>query len=202
MIKVFDVSRMHNNCIVVYNNNKCVVIDIPYGAQQAENFVKDNNLQVVGILLTHGHFDHVGGVKHFVETVGCPDVPIYCNFADKFLCNNATHNKWHVRCDDCNPTCDVAEGKLVVDEFAFEVIHTPFHTAGSVVYLFEDYMFSGDTLFCGSIGRTDFDESIPQLTKQSLAKLVALPNDYTVISGHGEITTLDNEKRFNPYLKI
>jgi len=83
----------------------------------------------------------------------------------------------------------------------FSVLHTPGHTPGSVCLCFEDVMFSGDTLFAGSIGRTDFPGSDPKQMLQSLKRLAALERNYTVCPGHGVATTLMQEKRCNPFLK-
>ena len=89
---------------------------------------------------------------------------------------------------------------LTLAGLTFEVLHTPGHTPGSVCLLFGEHLFSGDTLFAGSCGRTDFPGSNPAQMRDSLARLKGLEKNYTVYPGHGEATTLNEEKRYNPYL--
>lgn len=200
-IQVFTQGELSTNCAVLSKNGKCVVIDLPYNAYEVIEYVLSNKLQVEAILLTHGHFDHCGGVVQFARLCYCNDVRVFCSQKDFDLCHKAADNKWAVICEDCYPTNAVDEGQLTVGDFVFKVIATPGHTMGSVMYVCGDFLFSGDTLFCNSIGRTDFPESNALAMKQSLRKIKSLQTNYTVIPGHGELTTLEREKSNNIYLK-
>lgn len=197
---VFSAGLLKTNSIVIQNGDVCVVVDIPYGAKELNSFVKQNNLIVAAVLLTHGHFDHCGGVSNFFESCGC-SAPVFVHQSDFELCKTASRNIWHLPAKDCFPTNFVKEGSFSVGGMEFSVLETPGHTAGSVVYMVENLMLSGDTLMKNSIGRTDFRESVPSKMYQSLQKLKNLQQNYTIVCGHGELTNLDYEKQNNPYLK-
>ncbi len=198
--RVFSEGLLKTNSTVLVNGNVCVVVDIPYGAHELCNFVKQNKLKVAAVLLTHGHFDHCGGVKQFFESCG-GSAPVFVHQNDVELCKTASENIWHLPAENCFPTNIVTEGKLCVAGLEFSVLETPGHTAGSVVYLVENLMLSGDTLMKNSIGRTDFCESVPSKMYQSLQKLRNLQQNYTMVCGHGETTNLNYEKQHNDYLR-
>lgn len=198
---VFPSGELQTNCVVVQNGADCVVVDVPFGATEATNYVLANNLNVVAVLLTHGHFDHCGGVADFLAACNA-NVPIFVHENDVELCKNASKNLWGVRCSNCIPTRFLHQGTLKIQNFCFEVLETPAHTTGSVVFLTQDgVMLAGDTLFRGSVGRTDFPESVPQFLKSSLQKIASLKQNYRVICGHGPETTLNQEKIHNVYLR-
>lgn len=199
--KVFTCGQLQTNCVVLQKEQSCVVVDVPYPADEVSCYVLNNGLKVEGILLTHGHFDHCGGVAKFCKQCDV-HVPILVHEKDFPLCLAASQNTWGVVCEDCRPNGFLQEGDLRLGEFQFDVLHTGGHTGGSVVIFVEDIMLSGDTLFCGSIGRTDFPESNPAEMQRSLKKLASISNDYHVICGHGEQTSLAREQRKNPYLRI
>lgn len=199
-VKFFNQGQLQTNCIVLQNGNKCVVVDVPFNSVDAQNYITSNELQVEAVLLTHGHFDHCGGVHQLLKRCNS-EAPIFVSPYDGYLCRNAMNNKWGVTCDNCYTTDELREGMLSVGSFRFDVLETPGHTRGSVVFLCEDYMLSGDTLFSRSVGRTDFAESCPELLPRSLMKLRALKKNYIVIPGHGCQTTLSFEKENNYYLK-
>lgn len=198
---VFSCGQLQTNCIVVQNGTKCVVVDVPFGAKEVAGYVTEHGLHVVAVLLTHGHFDHCGGVRDFLQRCGI-HVPVFVHKNDFELCRNAALNNWGIVCDNCNPTHFLQEGCLQIEDFVFDVLETPGHTGGSVVFLTQDHvMLSGDTLFCEGIGRTDFPESVPSVMRSSLKKLALLKEDYRVICGHGPETTLNDEKTHNIYLR-
>lgn len=200
-VKFFSQGELHTNCIVLHEQSDCVVIDVPFNSVDAQNYILANGLKVKAVLLTHGHFDHCGGVHQLLRRVGCENARIFVSKQDALLCRSAASNQWRVPCDACYPTDYLSEGELCVDDFRFDVLATPGHTGGSVVFLMENYMFSGDTLFNRSIGRTDFAESLPEAMPYSLARLRRLEKNYIVIPGHGFQTTLTFERENNPYLK-
>ncbi len=170
-------------------------------AERAELFVNC-------ILLTHGHFDHTGAVSGLKEEYGAP-VYIFKDDAD-MLSDPETSLSFFTP-ERAFVSCEADEllndgDCLSIGALKFTVLHTPGHTAGSVCYLCnntesgEKLMFSGDTLFKDSIGRSDVYSSAPSEMQRSLDKLAALPDDYIVLPGHGEPTVLSAEKRFNPFL--
>lgn len=199
LFRVFPEGLLKTNSVVLVNGDTCVVVDIPYGAHELSNFVRQNNLKVAAVLLTHGHFDHCGGVNEFFESCGC-SAPVFVHESDFELCQTASNNLWHLPAENCFPTDFVKEGNFCLGGLEFSVLETPGHTAGSVVYMVENLMLSGDTLMKNSIGRTDFRESVPSKMYQSLQKLKTLQQNYTIVCGHGETTTLHYEKKNNPYL--
>ena len=153
------------------------------------------------ILLTHGHFDHISGVKALKEDFG-GDVVIHREDAgclyDK---SKSLASKFFFPQHDVTADVLVDDGqRLPFGEGEIEVIHTPGHTKGSVCYTIEDIMLSGDTLFKSSIGRTDFPGGSFEEIKASLKKLAALEKNYTVYPGHDVSTTLEREKKYNPYV--
>lgn len=201
-VYTFCQGELGTNSIALVEGDECIVVDIPYGATDVEKFVAENKLKVIAVFLTHGHFDHVGGVQHFVDAQNRGDIPIYIDKADLTLANNAARNRWSVKAENCFPSDFVEEKRYEIGPFVFDVIKTAGHTAGSVCYVFQSQklILSGDTLFCGGIGRTDFPESEPSEMRNSLNKIKRLNGDYKVVCGHGPSTSLDAERRTNPYL--
>ena len=155
------------------------------------------------ILLTHGHFDHILGVNEFKKKH--PEAKVVIHKEDEaFLTDTVlSHSMMHgltqepVKADVLVEDGDV----LAFDDTEFKVVHTPGHTRGSVVYLLDDLMFSGDTLFQMSCGRTDFPESDPASMRPSLQKLAALNGNYHVLPGHNAFSDLDFERKNNPFMK-
>ena len=163
--------RIGTNSYLLSDEEKnAVVIDVPDGSgEKLADFCVENGLRPLAILLTHGHFDHCGGVAGFLRKI---NVPVYASEADAELMNKASQNRFRVPAENCAATEFVCDGEtLKIGNFEFKVMATPGHTDGSVCYFIDDFMFSGDTLFCDSIGRTDFAESNPQKMKESLAKI-------------------------------
>ena len=181
------------NCYVVHQeaSNRCVVIDPGYAPQRILAYLQQNNLQLDAILLTHGHFDHVGGVRELAADTDCL---VYLNTAEELLPPQITAGQLFYT--NNYP----ANGQLQIAGMNFLVLHTPGHTPGSVCLLVEDAMFSGDTLFAGSCGRTDFPGGDWGTIVNSLHRLRDLPGDYRVFPGHAQSTTLETERRSNPYM--
>ena len=199
-ILTFPTGRINSNCYVVEKEGKCLVIDVAYHCQKLIDYINSNNLQVVAILLTHGHFDHCGGVEELKRGCNLADVPVCVHKDDAELCQDAQHNWFRITCENCYPTHFVEEGTLQIENFHLQVLHTPGHTPGSVVYLLDDVMFSGDTLFYMSVGRTDFPKGDFNQLKNSLQKIAKLQTNYKIYPGHSQCTTLLAELQHNPYL--
>lgn len=189
------------NCyILTGEDGGAIVFDIPDGCGgKIADFCAKHQIVPLAVFLTHGHFDHCGGVAEFLRHFG---VKVYGNANDAPLAAVAAANRYGVKAENCEITDFVGDGQTVnVGGFSVDVLFTPGHTKGSVCYFIEDMMFSGDTLFHGDIGRTDFPESDSLAMEISLKKLSAIEKNYFVYPGHEESTTLDAEKRENPYLK-
>ncbi len=199
-----DEDDLMANTYIVIDNNKCVIIDPSKAYDGLVNFIKKNNLEPQAILLTHGHFDHMRGVNILLDNF---HLPLFIGFFDKDNLKDCQKNLSCFVCDkDCVINClpkTVSDGnKIQVLSEDIEVIETPFHTEGSVCYYLKDskVLFSGDTLFRMSIGRDDLPGACPKKKKSSLERLMRLPNDVKVYSGHGDFTNIGDEKKYNPFV--
>ena len=171
----------------------CCIVDPGYEPETILERVRELGLTVDAILLTHGHFDHVGGVKTIAADTGCR----------VFLCPEELTMPPQLTAGRLYYTDTYQDGdKLTLAGTGFTVLRTPGHTPGSVCMLAEDVMFSGDTLFAGSCGRTDLPGGNASRMKASLARIAALEGDYRVLPGHGGVTTLEHERQNNPYLSL
>lgn len=201
-IIVMQVGMLSVNCyIVVSDSQNAAVIDPGGEAERILDYLQTNKLTLKRILLTHGHIDHIGAVKVLKDRTGAE---IYIHDLDAEMLNDSVKNlasPFRMAYQPVSPDHTFSDAsRISLDEITFTVMHTPGHTKGSSVFLTRTTMFSGDTLFQGSIGRTDFYGGDYEAMQRSLKKLSELETDYTVLSGHGEKTTLGEEKKYNPYL--
>ena len=181
------------NCYILHqeDSSSCVVIDPGYTPEVILDFLVSRGLSLEAILLTHGHFDHVGAVRELAAETGCR---VYLNTEDLSMPPQLTAGPLYY-------TDAYSEGdSLCPAGIPFRVLSTPGHTAGSVCLITGNYLFSGDTLFSGSCGRTDLPGGSKRAIRNSLRRLAELPQDYSVHPGHGESTTLAWEKQYNPYM--
>ena len=173
------------------SSKSCCVIDPGYEATTIAEKLENLGLTLDAILLTHGHFDHVGAVKDLAADTDCR---VFICAEDALLPPMFTGGKLYY-------TDTYAEGSILnIAGLYIHVLHTPGHTPGSVCLLVEDTLFSGDTLFAGSCGRTDIGGDWAAIQK-SLKRLASMDADFRVFPGHGESTTLAAEKRYNPYMR-
>lgn len=197
------VGELQENCFILFDENKDAFVVDPGGS--SENIIEaieKNGLNIKYILLTHGHFDHVGAVAALVKKY---KAPVYMSKDDRAFLESPKEvraSSFGMQIEAADVDVFVKEGdKIPFSEGTIKVIETPGHTLGSVCYLFENYLFAGDTLFNGSIGRTDFPESDHSLMIESLKKLKKLDDEIYVLSGHGPESQISYEKMTNPYLR-
>ena len=187
------------NTYVVFDDDKnAVIIDPSKDYEGIVNYLKKNELNPIAILLTHGHFDHFGGVNVLLENY--PNLKVYIEGHDYELLGDPTKNCSYMCGEsliiDIDPIF-VKDGtvlKLLKDE-EIVAINTTFHTMGSSCYYFKNnnWLFSGDTLFAGGIGRYDLPTSCPKLIQQSLGKLKSLNPNVKIYPGHGPNSIIGNE---------
>ena len=192
-IAVMQLGSYGTNCYIVWDENtkNAAVIDPGDEAPSVLQTLQKEGLHLQMILLTHAHFDHIGAVDAIQAATGCK---VYLHKADLTLPPEMTGTTLH-------PTDFYDEGDTVtLDSIVFRVLHTPGHTPGSVCLIADDVMFSGDTLFAGSCGRTDFPGSSWMQMESSLRKLHDLPGDYTVLPGHMGSSTLEWERKTNFFM--
>ncbi len=205
MLEIYcmHLGALRANCYIVpLGNGECVAVDIGGHPRTLLGFLREQRLSLRAILLTHGHFDHIGGVEEVCRETGC-EVYIHEN-DEKMLCDvnlnlgtTFNHFAFHpVKRYTLVKDNDVLE----FENLKFKVLHTPGHTKGSVCFVCDDCIFSGDTLFRLSIGRTDFENGSMSEMKQSLKRLCALDGDFRIMPGHMEESTLDFERLNNPFI--
>ena len=206
-IKRFVLGDISTNTYVVTDNNigECAVVDPATEDRELSEYLKDKNVKY--ILLTHGHFDHVSGVKA-VKDISSAHIVIHSEDADCLCDRDKSLFSWQYPEGEqplCHADITINDGDtLPFGDGEIKVMHTPGHTKGGVCYIFTNdrVIFSGDTLFRLSAGRTDFPGGNPREELMSLSKLAALEGDYKVYPGHGEETTLEYERQNNRYVKV
>ncbi|MDD3613567.1 MAG: MBL fold metallo-hydrolase [Caldicoprobacterales bacterium] len=195
---------MAANAYIVYTENKpeAVIIDPGDDIELIMDLIKEHELKLEKILLTHGHFDHIGAVKDLKERTGA-QVAIHKQEAD-FLTDPNKNLSYIINRQIVQDPADIflEDGDLIrVADMEFKVLHTPGHTEGGVCYKLGKVLFTGDTLFEGSVGRTDLSGgSYEQLMSSIREKLLVLDDDHLVYPGHGRQTTIGRERRENPFL--
>ena len=202
LIKCFTLGSYETNCYIVTDEKtlQCAVIDPGADAGTVLDYLEDNRLKCVYVLLTHGHFDHTGAVEDVMAETGAA---LFMHQKDDGVTIGGDYYRYRAP----EGTKFYKEGDVLrLGSLSFAVIETPGHTPGSVTLLCvqdgaEDRaLFTGDTLFRSSCGRTDFPGSSPEDMLRSLRRLAELPGDYEVYPGHMDSTTLDRERRTNYFL--
>lgn len=202
-VKSATFGSLENNCYLITDEktNKSALIDCTEDSEKMMNFIKGADLEY--ILLTHGHFDHIGAANEVREHYG---IKIYASCDEEKLLASPARNLSNAYGMSLRVTADVLHNDGDILELAglkIKAIHTPGHTAGGTCYYIESdkTLMSGDTLFAGSVGRTDYPTASSAAMMESLHdKLCKLPDDTDVYPGHGEFTTIGYEKQNNPFM--
>ena len=192
-IHTLPLGDYQTNCYILHQagNRDCLVIDPGYEPEIILSYLSEKGLTIQAILLTHGHFDHVGAVRELAAQTDCR---VYLNPKELAMPPMLTAGPLYY-------THTYGEGdRLDIAGISLLVLETPGHTPGSVCLITENHLFSGDTLFRGSCGRTDLPCGDHRAMTESLKRLAALREDYNVYPGHGSNTTLAWEQKTNPYL--
>jgi len=199
------VGPLFSNCYIVWDDKikTGIVIDPGDDANNILKVIEELGLHINSILVTHGHFDHVGAVKTLIKELG---VDFFAHKDDLFFIQYAEKSarRWGIEIEQPpNPNYFLEDGQIInVGEFKLNVLHTPGHSPGGVCFLYNKMVFCGDTLFQGSIGRTDFRKgSLEDLIKSIKTRLYSLSDDTIVYTGHGPITTIGDEKKFNAFVR-
>lgn len=199
-MKIFVVptGAYQTNCYIFEcGDNNAIIVDPGAQANKIEDELKKHNLTVKHILLTHEHWDHIGAVAHFQKS----GAKVYMSKEDASLLKEDFASGDYESIPKFTPDQLVGEGDtLSLGNKDIKVIHTPGHTAGCVCYIVEDSLFSGDTLFQRCIGRTDLPTGDHKTILVSLKRLVGLDKNYCVYPGHGDSTSIEDERRYNPYV--
>ncbi|MEI6532546.1 MAG: MBL fold metallo-hydrolase [Candidatus Roizmanbacteria bacterium] len=203
-MKIFQytLGQMQANCYFLVNGDECVLIDPADSADFLLEKIITQNLKLVGMIATHGHFDHIMAVGEI--QLSYPLLPLYLHPNDDFLAKRVNQTaKYFLGFDPgvvqphlYNP---LKAGKLSISSFTFDVIETPGHSPGSCCIVSEDekVIFSGDTIFKQAVGRYDFSYSDKKDLKKSVEKIMSYGDEYELFSGHGESTLIQDERMMN-----
>ncbi|MDR1698128.1 MAG: MBL fold metallo-hydrolase [Erysipelotrichaceae bacterium] len=200
-----------SNTYLIFKDNAVIIIDPGHDSDALYWRLKKADLKVAAILLTHTHYDHFNGIGFFKKD----DVPLYLHHLDEIGLSDPTYNA-SILDEDLKRAGRVVEidyphmmtvqdqDELELLGIKIKVLHTPFHTKGSVCYYLEDakVLYTGDTLFKNSIGRFDLAASEPRKASTSLEILKRLPDEVIIYPGHGAKSTIGDEKQFNRYFKV
>lgn len=188
------VGQLASNAYILRKDNKVIIIDPGADFDRIDAKINDND-EVIAILLTHGHFDHIGAVNEVVSKYQCA---CYISIAEKELIHNPEMSFY-----DGDITEDLLyfNDNLDIENFNIKVHKTPGHTIGSVMFEIDDHLFTGDTLFDMGVGRMDLPTGSEADMYQSLQYIKTLQKDYKIYPGHGETSTLFNQFKNNPYLQ-
>ncbi|WP_099203023.1 MBL fold metallo-hydrolase [Miniphocaeibacter massiliensis] len=189
------------NVYIVKENDNCFIVDPGYGVEYIKEIIEENKVIPKFIILTHGHGDHIGSVK---ELKNIYNIPVYAHEKEKELLNNPVLNLSSSMYEDISIDADyyIKEGDLLeFENHTLKIIHTPGHTKGGICILLEKDLFTGDTLFANSIGRSDLPTgNYNELLESINNKLMNLDDDIVIHPGHNSDTTIGQERISNPFI--
>lgn len=205
-VKTIPTGFLEENCYIIdIGNGNAVAIDCGDDADKILDYLNSNSLVLKKILLTHGHFDHINAVEDVVNKTGAE---VYIHRNDEPMLHSDRLNlaysiPGYTFIPFSGQAITIEDGDVIKqDNIEFKVIHTKGHTQGGVCYICENVIFTGDTLFAGEVGRTDFPGGSYSEILASVKRLASLNGDYIVYSGHGPSTTLETERKTNMYMNM
>ena len=203
-IHPYSLGQMQANCYLLENDSECLIVDPADDASFIFEKIQEKNLEIIAVIATHGHFDHImaaGEMQISYKKLFGQDLPLIIHPKDQFLLKRIVETARHflnyepavipiMQTKHLNP------GEFIISNFKFQIIHTPGHTPGSCCLYFrqDNVLFTGDTLFKAGIGRYDFSYSDKDELKKSLDKIFKLPEDTIIYPGHGEESTIGEER--------
>ena len=200
-IKKIATGIWKENCYIISkDNDETLIIDPGNDKNILSKYIDDNSLNVIAILNTHAHYDHIGAVKYLKEKY---KIPFFLHSFDKKILSTANlyikifESTNFIEIPSVDYFYDYKEIKEIINEFKIEIVYTPGHTQGSVCLLIEDCLFTGDTLFNGKIGRTDLPGGNEKSLKESLKKISKMPPNLNIYPGHGSESTIEYELKYN-----
>ncbi|MEQ6387917.1 MBL fold metallo-hydrolase [Bacillaceae bacterium S4-13-58] len=205
-IKQYSLGSLGTNAYILFEGKEALIIDPGGESAEIVSFLKENELNPIAILLTHAHFDHIGGIDFFRNHF--QQLPVYLHEEEKEWLQDSSLNgsKWFGLGDittQRGPDFLMHEDKYKIGNFQFQVLHTPGHSPGSVSFVFEEatMIIGGDLLFQGGIGRTDLPGGdFDQLLKSIKEKIFLYPDPFDIYPGHGPKTSVWFEKSTNPFI--
>lgn len=204
-VKQIETGVIGENCYIIYKDSDALIVDPGDETSKIKNELEMLGVTPLAVLLTHTHYDHIGALEDIRVDY---DIPVYVSQHEQDWLgepnlNLSTYSNHLIIANPAEHTLAAPE-VVSIGAFSFSVVATPGHSPGGISFIFEEdgFVFSGDALFKGSIGRTDLPGSEPdKLIPSVKAQLLVLPDDYTVYPGHGDATTIGYEKRTNPYFR-
>jgi len=199
------VGPLFSNCYIIYDDLEKIgaIIDPGDDEDNILDVIKELGIKIIYILATHGHFDHVGAVAPIKKAL---NAEFLAHEGDFFFIEDGENaaRRWGIDIKQPpKPDRFIEDGdKIKIGKFELKVIHTPGHSPGGVCFLYDRMLFGGDTLFQGSIGRTDFRKGSFEDLKNSIRKRLYLLSDDTIVyTGHGPATTIGDEKKYNAFVR-
>lgn len=190
------VGMYQTNCYIIQSNGHVCIIDPGKKADRIALAIDEGDV-VDAIVLTHGHFDHIGAVDDLVKQYHCP---VYINRDDEILLKDTTLNTANgFTATVASAVTYLQEGAMKIGNFEFECYFAPGHTEGSTLIQYKNHLFTGDVLFLEGIGRTDLYGGNMAKMRQSLRMIASMNPEIIVYPGHGDLTTIEHELQMNPY---
>ena len=196
-IEKYVMGEVATNTYILSIGDDAIIIDPASRSEKVIEILDNKNL--LAVLLTHGHFDHIKAVDGLYDKY---HMPVYLHKDDDALARDKNSGLLFgiVSYLSC-PTIHIEEGEKEIGPFKFKTIYTPGHTPGSVIYVFDDFIITGDTLFKGSVGRTDLPGGDARILKDSLRIFKQFDKDYLIYAGHEEDSRLSDELKYNYFLR-